>query len=219
MEAFIKKQDFNFIKRYLSDFNNTLRGCLDKNIVETNRSYIQNKIYNQFADLSEEQKDILSINHIIDPIEIEPYLNNLETYVYGMPKISEAQIRKLFRKEKKLKMPSEDILNSMNVYLSWIDEATNKLFIVYNMNNKFMGMTCRLELHKTNNTHICSLCNNIGHENKVAFVTSLCKTDNSKYGTYKSIGFHICLDSNECNNLITSTDKLESLIKEVNNIK
>ena len=218
MNAFIKKQDFNFIKRCLADFNNTLRGCVDKNIVETNKLYIQNKIYNLFDELSPEQKDLITIN-ITDSIQIEPYLKTLEKYVYGMEKITEAQIKKLFRKEKKMKMPSEELLNSKNVYLSWIDESTNKMFVVYNLNNKLIGMTCRLEHYKSNNYHICSFCNRIGHENEVAFVSSLCKTSLSKYGNYKSIGFHICLDSEKCNNSITSIDKLEKILKEVNNIK
>lgn len=80
-------------------------------------------------------------------------------------------------------------------------------------------MACRLLSTTTNNTHMCSLCNHIGPEREVAFVSPVCKTSSSNLDAYKSIGFHVCLDSAKCNERITSVEKLESLLKEVNNIK
>ncbi|HCW53825.1 FBP domain-containing protein [Clostridium sp. SM-530-WT-3G] len=219
MDAFIKKQDFNYIKRCLLDFNSTLRGCADKNIVEANKLYIQSKIYNLFKDLSQEQKYLLSIDNITDTLQIDPYIKSLDEYVYGMDKITESQIRKLFKKEKKLKIPSEEVLNSKKVYLSWIDESINKMYIAYNLKDKLIGMTCRLDFHKNKSVNICSLCNNIGDESEVTFVSSTCKTGSAKYGNYKSIGFHICLNNEKCNESITSLDKLEKLLKEVNDIR
>lgn len=219
MKSFIKKHEYNYILKCLSDLNNTLRNCVDANIVETNKLYIQGKILSLFQSLEEEEKALLDISKITDPLHIDKYLADLNEYVSGMPSITNSQITKLFKKEKKLKLPTEEALKSRKVYLSWIDEATKKLFVVYNMNNKFIGMTCKLSNFNSNTTNICALCNHIGVENEVATVSSICKTSNPSEDSYKSIGFHICLDSEKCNERIVSTEKLEKLLKEVNNLK
>lgn len=217
MEPFIKKHEYNFIKQCLFNLNNTFRGCIDNKIVETNKIYLQNKILNQFSNLSEVEKEILSIDHITDPQHIDIYIKHLDKYVYGMAQISDSQISKLFKKEKKLKFPSLEVRESKNSYLGWIDEATRKLFIIHNMAGKNIGMSCRIVNQNSNTSHICSFCNNAGSDAEIAFVSTVCKT-NSKYGNYKSIGFSVCLDSQKCNNQITSLEKLEKILKEANNI-
>lgn len=85
------------------------------------------------------------------------------------------------------------------------------------MGGKNIGMSCRIVSQNSNTSHICSFCNNAGSDAEIAFVSTVCKT-NTKYGNYKSIGFSVCLDSQKCNNQITSLDKLEKILKEANNI-
>ncbi len=219
MNAFIKKHEYNYIKKCLRDLNNAFKGSIDINIIEATKAYIHQKILNIFTTLSEEEKELLDISKIHDPLLIDKYLAELNEYVYGMPKITNAQISKLFKKEKKLKLPSLNAQDSKNVYLGWIDESTRKLFVAYNMNGKLIGMTCRITNFSSNNSHICALCNRIGRENDVAFVSAVCKTDNAGEGAYKSTGFDICLNSEKCNERIVSTEKLEKILKDVNNIK
>lgn len=219
MKAFIKKEDFNFIRKCTTDLHGTLRNCVDPNIIETNKAYINEKILNRFIDLSNEERDLIDINKITDPLYIDKYLEDLSEYVYGMAPIKSTQLTKLFRKEKKLKIPDLDFENSKKVYLGWIDEGSRKLFLAYNMNGKLLGMSCKIPSYNSSNNHICTLCNHIGNDTEVAFVSAICKTSNPEQGTYRSIGFDICLDSEKCNERITSTDKLEKLLKDVNNIK
>ena len=123
---------------------------------------------------------------------------------------------KVFKKEKKLKLPDLSIQDSKLVYLGWIDEATKKLLITYNLNGNLLGMSCRLTESKPNSSNICTLCNHIGTSAEVGFVSPICKPKNQD--DYKSLGFYICLNSDECNERITSTEKLETLIKIVNRL-
>lgn len=217
MDTFIKKQEYNYIKNCLFDLNNAFRNCIDPNIVETTKICTQDKILSFFSNLSEEQKEILNISKITDPLDISTYLKDLNQYVYGMPTITGSEINKVFKKEKKLKLPDLSIQDSKLVYLGWIDESTRKLLITYNMDGKLLGMACRLTSSKRNSTNICTLCNHIGSESEVAFVSPICKPQSQD--DYKSLGFYVCLNSLECNERITSTEKLEQLIKAVNRIK
>ena len=217
MDTFIKKQEYNYIKNCLFDLNNAFRNCIDPNIVETTKICTQDKILSFFSNLSEEQKEILNISKVTDPLDISTYLEDLNQYVYGMPTITGSEINKVFKKEKKLKLPDLSIQDSKLVYLGWIDESTRKLLITYNMDGKLLGMACRLTSSKRNSTNICTLCNHIGSESEVAFVSPICKPQSQD--DYKSLGFYVCLNSLECNERITSTEKLEQLIKAVNRIK
>ncbi|SHJ05745.1 FBP C-terminal treble-clef zinc-finger [Clostridium cavendishii DSM 21758] len=219
MNTFIKKHEYNYIKKCLNDLNNAFTNCVDANVVLATKAYIQKKILSIFTNLSEEEKELLNISKITDRLHIDIYLANLDQYVYGMPNITTAQINKLFKKEKKFKLPDISEENSKNVYLGWIDDTIKKLFIVYNLNGTFVGMACRIPTYGTNNTHVCALCNRVGRENEVTFVSPICKTSNTSKNAYKSIGFNICLDSKKCNERIVSTEKLEELLKDVNNIK
>ncbi|MBY0754192.1 FusB/FusC family EF-G-binding protein [Clostridium sardiniense] len=209
----------NNIKKCLYDLNNAFRNCIDTNTIKATRAYIQDKILSIFTNLSEEERNLLDISKITDSLHITPYLSNLNEYVYGMPNITNAQISKLFKKEKKLKLPDLTVQDSKNVYLGWIDQAIRKLLIAYNMDGKFVGMACRISNFNSNNPNVCTLCNHIGPDNEVAFVSPVCKKANAGKDYYRSIGFHVCLDSEKCNERIVSVEKLEEILKDVNNIK
>ncbi|MGL4362973.1 MAG: FusB/FusC family EF-G-binding protein [Cellulosilyticaceae bacterium] len=215
MEPFIQKHEYNKIRKYLRDLNNTFRNCTDQKIIETSKANIGENIFNIFQGLSNDQRELIDISKLNDISVIDERITNLEQYVYGMPNVNIATIRKVLKKEKKLKMPSEEILNSKNVYLGWIDESVRKLFIIYYLDNKWVSMACRIPNISSTNTNICTLCNYVGKEDEVTFVSPICKM--SDQDAYKSIGFHICLDSKQCNERITSTEKLEKLLKTVNN--
>lgn len=113
MNTFIKKHEYNYIKRCLRDLKNSFKGCMDNDIIAASKIYIQDKIFSVFSSLSEDEKALLDITNLTKSTEV--------------------------------------------------DEPVRKLFIAY-----------------------------------------------------KSIGFDICLDSNKCNERIESVEKLEKILKEVN---
>ena len=73
MKAFIKKHEYNYIKKCLYDLNNAFRNCIDIDTVETTKAYIQDKILNIFDNLSDEERDLLDISKITDSLHISPY--------------------------------------------------------------------------------------------------------------------------------------------------
>ena len=216
MKEFIKKQQFNYIKRCLNDLNNAFNNCVDTNLVKSIKLYYQDKILSNFKELSSEQREILNIEKINEPLQSELFLKMLDKYVYGMDKLTNADIRKVFKKEKKLKLPDLDSDEKL-VYTGWIDEGTKKLYIAYNFGGKLLGMACRLPKTTKKSSNICAICNRIGNEREVEFVSPICKPLSEE--DYKSIGFYICLDSTECNKRIESVEKLEEILKVVNRIK
>ncbi|MGL5675303.1 MAG: FusB/FusC family EF-G-binding protein [Cellulosilyticaceae bacterium] len=219
MNAFIKKENYNFIRKRLFQLISTMKNCTDKRIIETCHLSIQDEIYNLFPSLSEDQKNLLCISSLTEPLAIESYMPKLESYVYGMPTVTTSELRKLFKKEKKMQLPSASDQENPHVYLGWIDESIRKLFIVHPIDGKMRGMACRLPNATSKNNHICTLCSHVGDATEVASVSPICKTRSSDGDSYRSISFDICLDSAKCNERIASTEKLEKLLKEVGQIK
>lgn len=217
MKSFIKKHEYNYIRKRLYDLNNAIKVCLDINIIEVTKAYKHQQILNIFTNLSDEEKELLDISKITAPLHIDKYLAKLNEYVYGMPNITNAQINRLFKKQKKFKLPSLNAQDSKNVYLGWIDNSMRKLFVAYNMDGKLIGMACRIS-SGSKSAHRCVLCNHAARENEVAFVSPICKTANTGEGAYRSIGFDLCLDSKKCNERIVAIEKLEKILKDVNNI-
>ena len=60
MNRFIKKHEFNYIKKCLSELNDAFINCKDSNIIAASKAYIQDKILNKFSSLSDEDKLIKS---------------------------------------------------------------------------------------------------------------------------------------------------------------
>ena len=83
MDTFIKKQEYNYIKNCLFDLNNAFRNCIDPNIVETTKICTQDKILSFFSNLSEEQKEILNISKVTDPLDISTYLKDLNQCIWN----------------------------------------------------------------------------------------------------------------------------------------
>lgn len=218
MEAFIKRYEYNYIAKCLADLGSAYKSCVDLKIINTNKAYINDKILKKLGNPSDEEKELLDISSIKDPRDITIYLQNLSSYVFGMEDITNAQIGRLFKKDKKLKFPNTREKANKLVYLGWVDDATRKLYITYKKQDKLLGMACRITNNNTNNIHMCVLCKHIGGRDEVTFVSPICKTNDTE-NSYRSIGFDICLNSEKCNERITDIEKLEELLMDVNNIK
>jgi hypothetical protein len=106
MDAFIKKHEFNYIKKCLRDLSNTINGCLDPKIIDTSKGLVFDRIINTFSNLSEEEKSLLAFDKMNSTKDIFEYTDRISQYVYGMKPFTNAQINRLFKKEKKLRLPS-----------------------------------------------------------------------------------------------------------------
>ena len=61
MNAFLKKEEFNYINKRLQDLSSALRNCNDYNTRDASRDYIQDKILSHLSHLSSEEKLLLDI--------------------------------------------------------------------------------------------------------------------------------------------------------------
>ncbi|WP_027086941.1 FusB/FusC family EF-G-binding protein [Cohnella panacarvi] len=213
-EPFIRNHQYNCIRDQAESVLRALRTVSDPMIVESVRSGAQAKVAALFTGLTDYRKALLeSIAVMKTADDIRSYLQALEPYRVAFPWISEQQIRKLFPKNKKLKLPDFAQIDLRRVtYLSWIDIQTNKMYIVYEAGGQFVGVEGRYT--ESNKKSYCFACNRY---EELVFFSAISKNRpaNASSDDYRSVGNYICLNGHDCNNNITDVSALEKFIVSV----
>ncbi|WCN38757.1 FusB/FusC family EF-G-binding protein [Aneurinibacillus uraniidurans] len=213
MEPFIRNHQYNFIKQQTKLLRHASNTVLDPAVIEAVKSSAGSKIVQLFPDATDIQKQMMEkISTLKIEEEFREYLGSLVPYLVEFPRVTEKQIKKLFPKNKKLKMPDLGTIDFRSLtYLGWIDISTNKLFIIYNLNGEIIGVEGKYTL--TNRKDMCSLCKGYG---EVALVSAISKARVSNSPDYyKAVGNYMCINSHECNKNITDVTDLERFIQNV----
>jgi hypothetical protein len=133
-EKYIKNADFNFIHKQVALIKDSYKKNAAPNVIQAAKELANAKIVDLFPDATKEQKEILDLSALKTDKEFDKYLQQLHNYLVPFPTVTEAQLKKMFPKNKKLKLPDLDKINlNQLTYLSWVDISSNKKFIVYEL--------------------------------------------------------------------------------------
>ncbi|WP_409304323.1 FusB/FusC family EF-G-binding protein [Peribacillus sp. SCS-155] len=209
-ETLLKNHEFNFIKKQVHIIKDSYKKGLDPNVLNAVKDSAIYKIQELLSEEAFVRLEMLELTTLRTDDQFDQYIEKLAGYKLPFPKVSEQQLKKLFPKNKKLKVPNLSELNEFVTYLGWNDIGTNKKFIVYELDGKLTGLECRFTMATKDN--ICSFCNTFG---KVAFLSTVTKAKRSNNPDYyKSIGNYMCFDSDACNSKISDVGSLERFITE-----
>ncbi|MFJ5714583.1 FusB/FusC family EF-G-binding protein [Neobacillus sp. NPDC093127] len=210
-EKFIKNEQLNFIKRQIALIKDSTKKNVPPNVLAAVIDLANAKILDLFPNSALDQQEMLDLSRLKTDAEYEQYIQRLSAFLLPFPRITEQQLKKMFPKNKKLKLPDlSNIDHSQLTYLSWNDLSSNKKFIVYELDGKMVGIDCKFTPTSKNN--ICSFCNCFG---QVAYFSTVTKAKNPKNPDYyKAIGNLICADSSECNKKITDTEYLTTFLRD-----
>jgi hypothetical protein len=210
-EKFIKNEQLNFIKKQIAFIKDSSKKNIPPNVLASVIELANAKILDLFPNVTLDQQEMLNLPSLKTDKEYEQYIQNLSGYLLHFPTITEQQLKRMFPKHKKLKLPDlSTIDHSQLTYLSWNDLRYNKKFIVYELEGKMVGIEC--EFAPTSKQNLCSFCNSFGEVAYFSTITKAKKSNNPDY--YKAIGNLICADSSECNKKITNVDYLTTFLKD-----
>lgn len=210
-EKFIKNEQLNFIKKQVALIKDSKQKNVPQNVLASVIDLANAKILDLFPNATIEQQEMLDLSRLITDNEYEQYIRRLSDFLLSFPQLTEQQLKKMFPKQKKLKLPDlANIDHSQLTYLSWNDLRANKKFIVYELDGKLVGIEC--EFTPTSKKNLCSFCNCFGEVAYFSTVTKAKKPKNPDY--YKAIGNLICADSSECNKKITNVEYLTTFFKD-----
>ncbi|QHW32868.1 FusB/FusC family EF-G-binding protein [Paenibacillus rhizovicinus] len=213
-EPFIRNHEYNFIHKQADYVLHTLRTVGDPKVVASVRSNAQAKVAELFPTITDHRRTMLeSVADLKSGEDFQKYMEALEPYRIAFPPITTKEIQKLFPKNKKLKLPDLAQIDFRHVsYLSWIDIATNKMFIVYPAGGQFVGLEGRYTA--SNKKSYCFACNRL--EEVVLFsAIHKKKPANASPDYYKTVGNYICINGDQCNKNVTDVAALEKFIESV----
>ncbi|WP_010676771.1 FusB/FusC family EF-G-binding protein [Bacillus timonensis] len=211
IEKFIKNEQLNYIKKQIALIKDSTTKNVPQNVLTAVIDLANAKILTLFPKASLEQQAMLDLSKLKTDKEYEQYIQQLSDYLLPFPKITEQQLKKMFPKHKKMKLPDlSNVDHNQLTYLSWNDLGYNKKFIVYELEGKMVGIEC--EISPNRNKNLCSICNSFGEVAYFSTVTKARKSKNPDY--YRSIGNLICVDSCECNKKITNVEYLTTFLKD-----
>jgi len=212
--TFIRNHQYNLIKKQVNLLQSACNTAANQKVIQSVREQTQVKVLAACQVTTEQQLQSLNAISLINTItEFQSYLSSLEPYLEEFPKLTDTQLKKLFPKIKKLRTPNWVGLDYRYVtYLGWTDIATNKMFLVYRLDNQFVGIEGRFT--PTHKKGVCFLCNR--HE-KVALFTSVIKAKPAKASPdyYKAMGNYMCVNSDTCNHNITDVTALDKFFRDI----
>ncbi|WP_169081426.1 FusB/FusC family EF-G-binding protein [Paenibacillus sp. PL91] len=214
VNPFIRNHQYNLIKKQANLLQNACNTVSDPKVVEAVRSSTLTKIIDAFPEATELQKQHLERVSTLNRTEdFQHYLHTLNPLMLEFTQVTAAQIKKLFPKVKKLKIPDLVPIDYRFVtYIGWTDIASNRLFLVYEQNGQHIGIEGKFT--PTNKKSTCFLCNR--HE-EVALFTAITKSKpaHASPDYYKAIGNYMCVNSEACNKNISDTTALEKFISNL----
>ncbi len=211
IEKFIKNEQFNFIRKQVAWIKDSTKQHLPPGVLASVYELSNEKISNCVTALTPEQKELMDFSGLKTVEAYEQALEQLPNYLLSFPTISEQQLKKIFPKSKKLKLPDLSNIDLHRLtYLSWNDSRSNKKYILYELDSQLVGIECSFSPSTKRN--ICSICHCHGEVTHFSTITKAKKVNNPDY--YKSIGNLICVNSTECNKNITDVSYLEEFLRE-----
>ncbi|WP_077914175.1 FusB/FusC family EF-G-binding protein [Listeria fleischmannii] len=211
LEAFIENHVLNQILRQAKHVLDAEQRVNDMKVKQEFAYYSLNKAEKAFESLKNPQLELLKpLVSIKNEADFNHFKDSLEPYCIPFQPITEAQLKKLFKKAKKLHPPHltpDDFLHL--TYLSWYDKGSMKKFIVRELEGSVKGLSGSFVPSPQNG--ICHFCHHMG---AVGLFTVDVKTD-TKNHNYKALSNYICQDEANCNAHITDTEKLDFLFDYV----
>ncbi len=208
---FIRNEQFNYISKQAALMRQSTKQHLAPDVRESLLALCAERILTCIPHLSAEQSRLLDFTSLTTSEEYDQALSRLASCLLPFPTVTEQQLKKLFPKRKKLKLPAlADFDLERTTYLSWVDSRSNRKYLLYVLDGKLEGIECTFSPNIIQNT--CSICRHQEQVTMFSTITKERKANNPDY--YRAIGNLICTDSAVCNRNITDTEHLEHLFRD-----
>lgn len=209
-ERFIENHQFNFIREQVEMIRDSRKKSLPPSVLKAVIDLANAKIAFLFPEATPARLSMLDVSKLQTDEAYDRFIDELRPHVRSFPQVSEQQVKKMFPKQKKLRLPDEANLNMNRIsYLSWNDLRSNRKYILCEKNHQLIGIECKASANTKRN--ICAFCNQLAEVSYCVTVTKAKQAKNPDY--YKAIGTYICTDSASCNENMTNLDALMTFVE------
>ncbi|MEK4302892.1 MULTISPECIES: FusB/FusC family EF-G-binding protein [Oceanobacillus] len=209
IEPFITVANYRFIEQQAHKILRALTTTKDKNVMLAVRGIVKADVIDSFTWSEEEEKVIQPLIDIKDRTEGEAFLEQLASYIIPFKAVEASKLKSLFKKEKKLKLPTLEEMDFQHIsYLAWDDPGKLRRYMVIEQDSGFKALKGTFTHPSTKG--ICALCNQ--HSDVVRLTTSV---KGEVPGTFTKHYNYICADSQLCNQQVTDIEKVRTFFDRV----
>ncbi|WP_215114713.1 FusB/FusC family EF-G-binding protein [Exiguobacterium sp. s70] len=209
-ERFIENHQFNFIREQVEMIRDSRKKSLPPSVLKAVIDLANAKIAFLFPEATSAQLAMLDVSKLQTDEAYDGFIDELRPHVRSFPQVSEQQVKKMFPKQKKLRLPDAAELNVNRMsYMSWNDLRSNRKYILCEKNHQLIGIELKASSNAKKN--ICAFCNQLAEVSYCVTITKAKQAKNPDY--YKAIGTYICTDSASCNENMTNLDALMTFVE------
>jgi FBP C-terminal treble-clef zinc-finger/Elongation factor G-binding protein, N-terminal len=211
LTPFIYPFQANYIRHELNKLLRVVYFVGDYRVYQATKDELESTIHTIFGPLTKEQASLFAgITEIKGQRELNEFMDTLHPYVIPFS-LDVDQVRRLFKKEKKLTIPDFSDLDLKTIsYLGWRDVGKNHLYLVYPFMGELTGIQARYTAGSASNANVCFICNQSLTGSEIGLVVA-----KTKSSIYQSVGNYMCLDSVSCNRRMTSVNAIEEFFAKV----
>lgn len=201
---FLTVADVRLIEQQVTKILRAKSSSSDAKIVSTVRALAVGELRENLTTVDE--AIIKEVEMIEDSMSAELFIQGLKAYTIPFKAISDQGLQKLFKKDKKLKLPKLDLVDWQGIsYLSWLDKGTNRQYIVLEKEGEYTALRGVYEA-PTPTKGICAICN---HHSSLHLFTATVKGNGDNYTSYSN---YICADAITCNANVSNYTKLSEFV-------
>lgn len=205
---FLTVADERFINRQVTKLLNARTASKDKDVIAAVKGLIETELMEQLPDQPETQQIINQVLEVEDRTHADLFLHALKAYVAPFQSPQADELKKLFKKEKRLRLPKLEAYDWKTVtYLSWKDQGTHRQYFVAQQDGEWktlQGVT------QTNTVKgVCRICR---HHTLVNLFTATVK--GKAEDAFTSYSHYICEDPAVCNANLDNQEQIFSFIEE-----
>nr|WP_285801271.1 FusB/FusC family EF-G-binding protein [Exiguobacterium sp. s26] len=206
----MENHQFNFIREQVEIIRDSRKKSLPASVLQAVIDLANAKIAYLFPDATPSQLAMMDVSNLKTDESYDVFIEGLRPHVRSFPQVTELQVKKMFPKQKKLRLPDAVSFNVNRMsYMSWNDLRSNRKYIVCEKDHQLMGIELKASSNAKKN--ICAFCNQFAEVSYCVTITKAKQAKNPDY--YKAIGTYICTDSASCNENMTNLDALMTFVE------
>ena len=201
---FLTVANVRFIAQQVYKIVNARASSQDKDVLQAVQDMAVAELR---AHIEADEEIFRAVANVKDRIDADLFMDSLKAYTIPFKAVSEKGLQKLFKKDKKLKLPKlADIDWRTLSYLSWRDAGTHRQYIVIERQGQFTALRGVTDpQHVTKG--ICAICQ---QQTDVHLFTATVKHTGDHFTSYSN---YICDDVEKCNAKLTDYTQLETFVE------
>lgn len=205
---FLTVADERFITRLVNKLLNARTSSKDKDVIAAVKGLIETELTEHLSDRPETKQIITQVLEIEDRTHADLFLHALKAYVIPFHPPRAEDLKKLFKKEKRLRLPKLDAYDWKTVtYLSWKDQGTHRQYFVTQQDGNWKTLQ---GITQTNTVQgVCRICR---HHTLVNLFTATVKRKTED--AFTSYSHYICENPSVCNSNLDNEQQIFSFIEE-----